>query len=102
MDDKCATICVYTFFRNVIKDVELVLNSNLVWKGYKGGEIWRISEPIFALFVYWDFSHPQVLKYKGECPVEDYGGIYGYYECLESVNNPDHPEYQERMDWMQH
>lgn len=34
------------------------------------------------------------------CPPEDCGGIWGYYELLEAVNNPNHEEHQEMLDWL--
>jgi Plasmid pRiA4b ORF-3-like protein len=34
------------------------------------------------------------------CPPEDCGGIWGYYELLETVNNPKHKAYQEMLDWL--
>ncbi|HPW16784.1 MAG TPA: plasmid pRiA4b ORF-3 family protein [Candidatus Aminicenantes bacterium] len=34
------------------------------------------------------------------CPPEDCGGIYGYYEYLEILKNPGHPEYEDIKEWM--
>jgi hypothetical protein len=34
------------------------------------------------------------------CPPEDCGGIWGYYELLEAVNNPKHEAHQEMLDWL--
>jgi hypothetical protein len=33
------------------------------------------------------------------CPPEDCGGIWGYKDLLEILNDPKHPEHEERMDW---
>lgn len=42
-----------------------------------------------------------IIKYKGDCPIEDCGGIYGYYECLDVISDKDDPEYEERLEWME-
>lgn len=34
------------------------------------------------------------------CPHEDSGGVYGYYEKLEIIKNPEHPEYKEIRKWL--
>jgi hypothetical protein len=33
------------------------------------------------------------------CPPEDVGGIYGYYEFLEAIKDPDHPEHEDLLEW---
>lgn len=33
------------------------------------------------------------------CPPEDCGGIYGYYDLLEILEDPKHREHAERKDW---
>jgi hypothetical protein len=34
------------------------------------------------------------------CPPEDCGGIWGYYRLLGVVNDPEHEEYQETLEWL--
>lgn len=34
------------------------------------------------------------------CPPEDCGGPWGYDELLKIRQNPKHPEYEERMEWL--
>ena len=34
------------------------------------------------------------------CPPEDCGGIWGYSNLLEIMNNPDHEEYKSYVDWL--
>jgi hypothetical protein len=36
---------------------------------------------------------------KGACPPEDCGGVWGYAEFLETVSNPDYPEYEIMREW---
>jgi Plasmid pRiA4b ORF-3-like protein len=45
-------------------------------------------------------QYPVCLKGKRACPPEDCGGIWGYGELLEVLGNPDHPEYEERLEWV--
>lgn len=33
------------------------------------------------------------------CPPEDVGGLHGYYEFLEAISDPEHPEHQSMRDW---
>lgn len=40
------------------------------------------------------------LKGARGCPPEDCGGIWGYAELLDSLNNPKHPRHQEVLEWL--
>ncbi len=44
--------------------------------------------------------HPVCLAGKNACPPEDCGGIWGYYDLVEIVNNPEHDEYEDMRDWL--
>jgi hypothetical protein len=44
--------------------------------------------------------YPLCIKGKRACPPEDCGGIWGYQELLETIQNPDHPEYESLMEWL--
>jgi hypothetical protein len=37
---------------------------------------------------------------KGNCPPEDCGGIHGFYDALQAVKNPKHPEHKMMKKWM--
>ena len=37
---------------------------------------------------------------KGACPPEDCGGIPGYYNMVEILSDPKHPEYKETRKWL--
>jgi len=39
-------------------------------------------------------------RWKRACPPEDCGGIWGYEEFLEAINNPDHEEHEEMLEWV--
>ena len=34
------------------------------------------------------------------CPPEDSGGIYGYYDLVDAIKDKNHPEHQERLEWL--
>jgi hypothetical protein len=46
-------------------------------------------------------KYPVCLEGQRACPPEDCGGVPGYYELLEILKDPDHPEYEEMVDWLE-
>jgi hypothetical protein len=40
------------------------------------------------------------IKGKRNCPPEDCGGIWGYRESLSIINDPEHPDYEDTIEWM--
>src|SRR6266436_3102855 len=46
------------------------------------------------------FKHPTCLAGANACPPEDCGGIFGYYNLLEIMANPKHPEHTEMKEWI--
>ncbi len=34
-------------------------------------------------------------------PPEDCGGIWGYYDLLDAIQDPDHPDHEEMLEWVQ-
>ena len=43
---------------------------------------------------------PRCIKGKRACPPEDCGGIWGYQELLDILKEPDHPEYEDMLEWL--
>lgn len=43
---------------------------------------------------------PRCIKGKNACPPEDVGGLWGYYDMLEALQDPDHPEHEEMLEWL--
>jgi hypothetical protein len=43
--------------------------------------------------------YPKIVAGKRACPPEDVGGIFGYAEFLDAIQDPSHPEHEEYMDW---
>lgn len=44
--------------------------------------------------------HPHCTAGARNCPPEDSGGIWGYAELLKILADPDHPEREERLRWI--
>lgn len=47
-----------------------------------------------------DVHYPFCVKGVGSCPPEDCGGIWGYYDLLEAIQNPDHPDHEDMLEWV--
>jgi len=45
-------------------------------------------------------QYPVCIKGKGACPPEDVGGIWGYYMFLEAIQDPNHPEHEDYLEWV--
>jgi len=45
-------------------------------------------------------QYPVCTTGKRACPPEDCGGPWGYAELLEVLNDPEDPEYEEKMEWL--
>lgn len=46
------------------------------------------------------FKHPVCLAGANACPPEDCGGIHGYYNLLEILADPKHPEHADMKEWI--
>jgi len=45
-------------------------------------------------------SYPRCIGGERACPPEDCGGIPGYYELVEVLKDPKHPEYRGLVNWL--
>lgn len=45
-------------------------------------------------------DYPVCLKGKLACPPEDCGGIWGYYQMLETLKDPKHEEHEDIVEWI--
>ena len=66
---------------------------------YDFGDYWDHRVTIEKIIIDYPNNYPIVTKYKGDCPIEDSGGIQGYYQSLEIMADEEHPEYEERREW---
>ncbi len=44
--------------------------------------------------------YPNCITGKRACPPEDCGGVWGYRNFLEVIQDPDHPEHEEMLEWV--
>jgi hypothetical protein len=44
-------------------------------------------------------TYPRLIDGALRCPPEDVGGVPGFYAFLEAINDPKHPDHDDRMDW---
>jgi hypothetical protein len=45
-------------------------------------------------------SYPVCVKGRRACPPEDVGGVWGYYGFLEAIQDPNHPEHENYLEWI--
>jgi hypothetical protein len=45
-------------------------------------------------------EYPRCVNGSRHGPPEDCGGPWGYADFLEAIQNPDHPEHEEMLDWV--
>ncbi len=45
-------------------------------------------------------QYPVCIKGRRACPPEDVGGVWGYDNFLEAIQNPDHPEHDMYTEWI--
>ena len=45
-------------------------------------------------------KYPVCLEGNRNCPPEDCGGVWGYADFLEKIQNPNHPEHKEMLEWV--
>lgn len=45
-------------------------------------------------------AYPVCVAGKGACPPEDVGGVWGYAEFLEALEDPEHERHQEARKWV--
>ena len=47
-----------------------------------------------------EVRYPVCITGKRACPPEDCGGVWGYGDFLAAIQNPDHPEHEELLEWI--
>jgi hypothetical protein len=45
-------------------------------------------------------KYPVCLDGKRACPPEDCGGSWGYADLVEAIQDPKHPEHEDRLEWI--
>ena len=47
-----------------------------------------------------NLTYPKCIKGKRACPPEDCGGVWGYYNVLETISDKKNPEHKEMLEWL--
>ena len=47
-----------------------------------------------------EIDYPTCIKGKNNCPPEDCGGVWGFYSLLETIQDKNHPEREEMLEWI--
>lgn len=66
---------------------------------YDFGDYWSHHVQVEKVLDDFEQNYPQVIKFKGNTPLEDCGGVWGYKNLIEILNNPDDPEYKDMLEW---
>lgn len=94
------------FFEGALnEDEELIANylkkpKSIVWYEYDLGDSWMhtiVLEKILSRDA--KKEYPLILAGKNAAPLEDCGGMGGYYRLLEVTQNPKDPEYKDMREW---
>ena len=68
---------------------------------YDFGDGWEHDIVLEKIYSNGDHKNtPVCLTGKNNCPPEDCGGIWGYYNMLEILKQPEHEEYEEYIEWL--
>lgn len=68
---------------------------------YDFGDSWRHTIKLEKILPFdKNQNYPVCTAGKKNCPPEDCGGIYGFYNLLEIIRNPEHPDYEDMIDWI--
>ena len=68
---------------------------------YDFGDDWRHQVKVEKIIEDYEYNYPIVLEYQENCPIEDCGGIFGYYDYLETLNKGWESEDEEIWDEME-
>ena len=67
---------------------------------YDFGDDWEHLILIEKTIDDYDQKYPQVLKYRENTPYEDCGGIWGYYDLLRTLEDPNAPNHAAMKAWV--
>lgn len=66
---------------------------------YDFGDDWKHMITVEDVIEDYDQACACVIKFKGNSFPEDCGGVWGYYELMETLNDSDDPEYENASEW---
>lgn len=66
---------------------------------YDFGDDWKHVITVENVIEDYDDNCARVIKFKGNSFPEDCGGLWGYYELMETLADSDDPEYENALEW---
>lgn len=67
---------------------------------YDFGDSWEHQVKLEKILPAGDEGHlPRCIKAARQCPPEDVGGVHGYYEFVDAMHDPAHPEHEGVKEW---
>lgn len=67
---------------------------------YDFGDGWEHSIKLKRFIDGFNEPYPHCTKAVGDAPMEDSGGPYGFFEKMQILDDPKHPEYEWISDWV--
>ena len=99
--DDCAGFDLYKTINSTSVTVsEIFERYNLIGYIYDFGDGWEHSIKLKRFIDDFDKPYPHCTKATGDAPMEDSGGVYGFFEKMQILDNPEHPEYEWISDWV--
>lgn len=68
---------------------------------YDFGDDWEHTITVEKVIEDYDQDCAQVIKFKGNSFPEDCGGVWGYEDLQEILEDPEHPEYEMMSEWFE-
>lgn len=66
---------------------------------YDFGDYWKHDITLEKVIDDYQYGYPTCVDADGGCPPEDVGGILGYMEFLDVMNDKNNPEYENLKEW---
>jgi hypothetical protein len=82
-----------------IVDVLPRKRSNIIYS-YDFGDSWEHKIVVEEIYKDEVIINPICVSGEMNCPPEDCGGIWGYYNLLEVIKDKKHPEHGEMLEWL--
>ena len=82
-----------------IRDILGKVNEFVTYE-YDFGDGWQHEIRLEKIVPAGKKKHPVCLDGRMKCPPEDSGGVWGYREMLDVLNDPKHPERSSYLDWL--
>jgi hypothetical protein len=82
-----------------LKDIISNPKDNFIYE-YDFGDGWEHKIVLEKIIPLDSSESPKVIKGKKACPPEDCGGIWGYYDFLDAIQDPTHEEHEKMLEWV--